>query len=51
MSPSRQDVVEQLIPYVKNELKKGTRLNQIMRHTTRFISWANRCKLLEKISK
>ena len=30
---SRQDVVEQLIPYVKNELKKGTRLNQIMRHT------------------
>ena len=31
--PSRQDVIEQLIPYVKSELKKGTRLNQIMRHT------------------
>ncbi len=31
--PSRQDVIEQLIPYVRNELKKGTRLNQIMRHT------------------
>ncbi len=31
--PSRQNVIEQLIPYVKNELKKGTRLNQIMRHT------------------
>ena len=31
--PSRQDVIEQLIPYIKNELKKGTRLNQIMRHT------------------
>ena len=31
--PSRQDVIQQLIPYVKNELKKGTRLNQIMRHT------------------
>ena len=31
--PSRQDVVEQLIPYIKEELKKGTRLNQIMRHT------------------
>jgi tRNA-dihydrouridine synthase A len=31
--PSRQDVIEKLIPYVKNELKKGTRLNQIMRHT------------------
>ena len=31
--PSRQDVIEQLIPYVKDELKKGTRLNQIMRHT------------------
>ena len=31
--PTRQDVIEQLIPYVKEELKKGTRLNQIMRHT------------------
>ena len=31
--PSRQNVIEQLIPYVKDELKKGTRLNQIMRHT------------------
>jgi len=31
--PSRQDVIEQLIPYVKEELKKGTRVNQIMRHT------------------
>ena len=31
--PSRQDVIEQLIPYIKTELKKGTRLNQIMRHT------------------
>ena len=30
---SRQEVIEQLIPYVKDELKKGTRLNQIMRHT------------------
>ncbi len=31
--PTRQDVIEQLIPYVKDELTKGTRLNQIMRHT------------------
>ena len=31
--PSRQQVIENLIPYVKDELKKGTRLNQIMRHT------------------
>src|SRR6056300_746151 len=31
--PSRQELIEQLIPYVKDELKKGTRLNQIMRHT------------------
>ncbi len=31
--PSRKDVIEQLIPYVKDEIKKGTRLNQIMRHT------------------
>ena len=31
--PSRQEVIENLIPYIKNELEKGTRLNQIMRHT------------------
>ena len=31
--PSRQQVIENLIPYIKSELKKGTRLNQIMRHT------------------
>ncbi len=31
--PSRQEVIQQLIPYIKDELKKGTRLNQIMRHT------------------
>ena len=31
--PSRQEVIERLIPYVKDELQKGTRLNQIMRHT------------------
>ena len=31
--PSRQDVIEKLIPYIKDEIKKGTRLNQIMRHT------------------
>ena len=30
---SRQEVIEKLIPYVKDETKKGTRLNQIMRHT------------------
>tara|TARA_Y100001935_G_scaffold254857_1_gene265337 strand:+ start:1129 stop:2121 length:993 start_codon:yes stop_codon:yes gene_type:complete len=31
--PTRQEVVENLIPYVKDEIKKGTRINQIMRHT------------------
>ena len=31
--PRRQEIIENLIPYVKDELKKGTRLNQIMRHT------------------
>ncbi len=31
--PSRQDVIEKLIPYIRNEIKKGTRINQIMRHT------------------
>ena len=30
---SRHEVMESLIPYVKEETKKGTRLNQIMRHT------------------
>ena len=30
---TRQEIIENLIPYVKNEVKKGTRLNQIMRHT------------------
>ncbi len=32
-TPSRQEVIENLIPYVKEETKNGTRLNQIMRHT------------------
>ena len=31
--PSREDVIERLIPYVKSEIKKGTRINQVMRHT------------------
>ena len=31
--PSRQDVIEKLLPYIREEIKKGTRLNQIMRHT------------------
>jgi tRNA-dihydrouridine synthase A len=30
---SRKEVLQKLIPYIKDELKKGTRLNQIMRHT------------------
>ena len=30
---SRREVMENLVPYVKEETKKGTRLNQIMRHT------------------
>ena len=30
---SIQEVIEQLVPYVKEEIKKGTRMNQIMRHT------------------
>ena len=31
--PSRQEVVEKLVRYLKNEVKKGTRVNQVMRHT------------------
>ena len=30
---SRTEVMERMIPYIKEEIKKGTRLNQIMRHT------------------
>ena len=31
--PSRQEVVEKIVMYLKNEIKKGTRVNQVMRHT------------------
>jgi len=31
--PSRQEVVEKLMEYLKKEVNKGTRVNQIMRHT------------------
>ena len=31
--PSRTEVTEKLIKYVQDEVKKGTRVNQIMRHT------------------
>ncbi len=30
---SRYEVMEKMIPYIKEETKKGTRLNKIMRHT------------------
>ena len=30
---SRENIIKELIPYVKKEIKNGTRLNQIMRHT------------------
>ncbi len=31
--PTRSDVAEKLVEYVQQEVKKGTRVNQIMRHT------------------
>ncbi len=31
--PSRTEVAEKLVDYVREEVKKGTRVNQIMRHT------------------
>ena len=31
--PTRSEVMEKMIPYILLETKKGTRLNQIMRHT------------------
>jgi len=30
---TRQEVVEKLVKYLKDEIKKGTRVNQVMRHT------------------
>ena len=30
---TRAEIMEQMIPYIKEETKNGTRLNQIMRHT------------------
>ena len=30
---TREEIIKKLVPYVKNEIKNGTRLNQIMRHT------------------
>ncbi len=30
---TREEIIKEMVPYVKNETKKGTRLNQIMRHT------------------
>ena len=31
--PSRTEVIERMFPYIKEEASKGTRINQIMRHT------------------
>ena len=31
--PTRSEIMEKMIPYIHDETKKGTRLNQIMRHT------------------
>ena len=31
--PTRSEIMEKMIPYIKEETNKGTRLNQIMRHT------------------
>ena len=31
--PARTEIAEKLVEYVKDEVKKGTRVNQIMRHT------------------
>jgi tRNA-dihydrouridine synthase A len=31
--PTRTEIMEHMIPYIKEETKKETRLNQIMRHT------------------
>ena len=48
---TREEVIKELIDYVKFEIKKGTKLHHIMRHTLRFISWNIWIKFLEKIFK
>jgi len=30
---TREEIIRNLVPYIKSEIKNGTRLNQIMRHT------------------
>lgn len=31
--PTRSEVMEKMIPYIQDQIKRGTRINQIMRHT------------------
>ena len=31
--PTREEVMEQMLPYIEQETRKGTKLNSIMRHT------------------
>ena len=42
--PSRLDVMEKLIPYIQNEVSKGTQLNHIMRHTVGLFHGQNGSK-------
>ena len=50
--PSRQEVIEQLLPYtLEKKLKKEHDLNQIMRHTLGLFHGQTGSSLLEKIFK
>ena len=42
--PSRSEVMEKLIPYIENEVSKGTQLNHIMRHTVGLFHGQNGSK-------
>ena len=43
--PSRQEVIESLVKYWNNEIKKGTRVNQVMRHTLGILKRQTRSNL------
>ena len=43
--PTRSEVMEKLIPYIKEETSKGTQLNHIMRHTVGLFHGQNGSKV------
>ena len=46
----QEEVIKQLVDYVKVEIKNGTKLHHIMRHTLGLFHGISGSSLLEKIS-